>query len=100
MIEFFVGGSPRYLDPNTLQVFTEDEYNEMVAVRVQHDFETGYKDRILGYYDKWYRYNRSDNGKAYDEGVEKATMEDKCSSECKIIECCESCLLNGDTNNG
>lgn len=32
----------------------------------------GFKDAVSGYYDKWYRYNRKDNGKRYDEGVQAA----------------------------
>lgn len=32
------------------------------------DAERGYKDRLAGYYDKWYRYNRPDGGALYDEG--------------------------------
>ena len=39
-----------------------------------------------GYYDKWYRYNRYDEGRAYDEGVKIATTYKKCPSEMHIIE--------------
>lgn len=32
------------------------------------DFKNGESDKKAGFYDKWYRYNRLDDGKAYDEG--------------------------------
>ena len=36
------------------------------------DFLAGKKERMAGYYDKWYRYNRKDDGAAYDAGVKAA----------------------------
>ena len=36
------------------------------------DEQKGYTDRKAGYYDKWYRYNRADDGAAYDAGVMRA----------------------------
>lgn len=39
------------------------------------DFEYGYRDGKLGTYDKWYRYNRKDEGKEYDMGIKKAKGE-------------------------
>ena len=36
--------------------------------RIKNDFESGRKDHNAGYYDKWYRWNRKDNGRAYDDG--------------------------------
>lgn len=35
----------------------------------------GFKDAEAGYYDKWYRYNRADEGKRYDEGVLEAIRQ-------------------------
>ena len=35
----------------------------------ERDIEIGYRDRLAEYYDKWYRYNRKDEGKAYDKGA-------------------------------
>lgn len=32
------------------------------------DFKAGQRDKKAGYYDKWYRYNRRDDGEAYDAG--------------------------------
>ena len=33
-----------------------------------NDFKAGQKAKKAGYYDKWYRYNRKDDGSAYDDG--------------------------------
>lgn len=51
------------------------------------DEEAGYNDRVNGYYDKWYRYNRRDNGAAYDRGCVKAVDGGLCSDEFTLIEC-------------
>ena len=51
------------------------------------DFTTGERDRMVGYYDKWYRYNRQDDGTAYDDGVKNALLNPKCPGPCVIIEC-------------
>lgn len=42
---------------------------------VYDDAYFGFKDASVGYYDKWYRYNRKDNGKRYDEGVAEAIRQ-------------------------
>lgn len=57
------------------QLYTEQEWNQMEADRKSRDFEAGYRDRIAHVYDKWYRYNRHDDGKAYDEGVQRCVNE-------------------------
>lgn len=36
-----------------------------------NDFNQGQKERMIGYYDKWYRYNRSDDGAAYSPRANK-----------------------------
>jgi len=50
------------------------------------DYNAGKRDRKAGYYDKWYRWNRSDNGYAYDEGTKDAVLEG-CGEDFSIIEC-------------
>ena len=40
-----------------------------LAIHAEEDFEAGYRDRKAGYYDKWYRRFRPDEGTAYDRGV-------------------------------
>lgn len=47
------------------------------------DFENGQKDKKAGYYDKWYRWNRNDDGKAYNDGFNSVSTD----VEINIIEC-------------
>ena len=68
-------------------VHTKDQLDQKYLKTAKHDIEAGYKDRIVGYYDKWYRYNHSDEGRAYDLGVRFATTQDNCTQEMHIIEC-------------
>ena len=54
------------------------------------DEQRGYIDRIAGFYDKWYRYNRSDDGAAYDTGCVKAVDSGKCPDCFTLIGACEA----------
>ena len=56
----------------------------------QTDEQRGYKDRLAGFYDKWYRYNRADDGAAYDLGCVKAVETGKCPDHFTLIEACEA----------
>lgn len=47
----------------------------------KRDENAGYNDRIAGFYDKWYRYNRVDNGAAYDKGCIKAVNSGKIKTD-------------------
>ena len=49
----------------------------------QRDERHGAKDAKAGYYDKWYRYNRNDEGEAYDKGFNAA---ENYGQGCQIIE--------------
>ena len=51
------------------------------------DHLMGKKDRLSGYYDKWYRWNRADDGRAYDAGVKEAIADPRCVADVQIIEC-------------
>jgi len=53
---------------------------------MQADENCGYTDRLAGYYDKWYRYNRIDDGAAYDRGCVKAVNSGKCPENFTLIE--------------
>lgn len=68
-------------------LYTAKALDEEYKKTAKHDFIRGYNDRIVGYYDKWYRYNHADSGRAYDEGVKYATQQNKCAKEMHIIEC-------------
>ena len=48
------------------------------------DYKSGERDAEGGFYDKWFRYNRIDEGAAYDAGFQFAT---KHPNGCQIIEC-------------
>lgn len=87
MIQFFIDKEPRYLNPVTRQVYTQEEVDQMKEQQIQKDRKHGFADRMSGFYDKWYRYNRKDNGKAYDEGVQEAINTPGCSESLQVIEC-------------
>ena len=82
---FFLGQETRYLAWG--EVKTEKELDEDYLVSARHEIEQGYKERMVGYYDKWHRYTRADEGRAYDLGVKEAVNDPKCSEEFHIIEC-------------
>lgn len=48
---------------------------------MQNDEKQGYNDRLAGFYDKWYRYNRQDDGAAYDAGCIRAVNSGKIKTE-------------------
>ena len=84
-IQFFIDMKPRYLFNGS--VFTAEEMDELYASTCRHDVKAGYSDRLYGYYDKWYRYSRDDEGRAYDKGTRIAVMKDDCVEEMVIIPC-------------
>lgn len=65
----------------TLQQLQEDiraMYTEEMNLRIrtaEHDYNAGVTDCLQGQYDKFYRYNRDDDGAAYDLGWTTQNME-------------------------
>ena len=53
--------------------------------QIAKDRMAGFQDRMMGYYDSWYKTNRKDGGKAYDEGVAKAKEDPNCCESCITI---------------
>lgn len=55
---------------NTLEHLKEEVLQKAEAEmqRIEKDFFAGENDCKSGIYDKWYRYNRKDDGSAYDAG--------------------------------
>ena len=51
------------------------------------DWCAGFRDATAGYYDKWYRHNRNDGGKAYDAGYGYARRIGRAKQEQYVIEC-------------
>jgi len=54
------------------------------------DFQKGRQDRLAGFYDKWYRYNRPDDGAEYDRGCSDAVNTGRCPEHFTLIECCNA----------
>jgi hypothetical protein len=46
----------------------------------------GKRDRLAGYYDKWYRYNREDDGAEYDRGCVEAVNTGLCPDRFTLID--------------
>ena len=63
-INFFIDREPRFIYGD--KVYTEKDLDEAYLETARKDIKKGYLDRKTGYYDKWYRYNRADEGRAYD----------------------------------
>ena len=57
------------------------------TMKLTGDEKRGYSDRIAGFYDKWFRYNRNDEGAAYDRGCVRAVNTGKCPDYFTLIEC-------------
>ena len=84
-IKYYVGGIAHYIWAN--RAYTEEEIKAAYIETAEKDVRMGYEQRMIGYYDKWYRYCHADDGRAYDAGVKKACMMSKCAEEVCIIEC-------------
>lgn len=84
-VRFYIDMIPMYLYAD--EKMTQEQIDQAYFETAKKDIECGYKDRMVGYYDKWYRYNRMDEGRAYDLGVHYAISQPKCSAEFNIIPC-------------
>lgn len=84
-VKFFIDHKPVYLFGG--EALTAEQLNEEYRKTAKKDIENGFKDRKVGYYDKWYRYSRADEGRAYDEGVKLALSCKDCVEEMHIIPC-------------
>ena len=81
---FMIDRAERYIYAD--KIMTRAELDNAYLETAKKDIECGYRDRMVGYYDKWYRYSHADEGRAYDLGVRYATEQPKCSGEFHIIE--------------
>lgn len=86
-IPFAIDRVPYYIDKVTDKILSLSELTDLTTSNYEKDEQRGYEDRMAGYYDKWYRYNRLDEGKAYDLGVQRALKESKCRDEIIVIPC-------------
>lgn len=67
------------------KLYSEKELNDAYLETARRDVKNGYGDRGVGYYDKWYRYTRKDEGRAYDLGVKLAAGTTGCAEACHFI---------------
>lgn len=81
-IKYYIDGKETKICLINGQSVTEEEVE---ALREKY-FKKGYEERMVGYYDKWYRYYTFDGGKSYDLGVMEAAKKPNCL-DCTIIEC-------------
>ena len=86
-IPFNIDKTQYYIDKVTNKTLSESEFNDLTTANYEKDKQRGYEDRMSGYYDKWYRHNRLDEGNAYDEGVRLAAKEIDCAESMYIIPC-------------
>jgi hypothetical protein len=84
-VKFYVGQTPMYLYAG--ESMTREQIDAAYLETAKKDVKRGYDERGVGYYDKWYRYTRADEGRAYDIGVRLAADTEGCAEEMHIIEC-------------
>lgn len=83
--KYAVGDVPMYLYAG--KSMTKEQIDDCYLETALHDMQRGYEERMVGFYDKWYRYSHADEGAAYDIGVRMAADNPKCRPECQYIEC-------------
>ncbi len=83
MVKYFINGEPHYIIGK--KSYTETELQAMREETARKDEKYGYTDRMSGYYDKWYRYHRHDDGAAYDRGQRRAAQSSECPDAFTII---------------
>lgn len=80
--KYYIANEPMYVWRDTH--YTETEILEAYIETAIRDMIRGYEMRLIGFYDKWYRYNHADEGRAYDAGQKMATENPKCAENCII----------------
>ena len=84
-VKYMIDGKPMFLYAG--ERMTKEEIDKAYLETASKDIREGYNQRAIGWYDKWYRYNRKDDGRAYDMGCRLATADPKCAENLNIIEC-------------
>jgi len=83
--KYFVDHTPMFLYAG--ERMTKEQIDAAYIETASKDIRNGYNERGVGYYDKWYRYTRADEGRAYDLGVKLAAATAGCPEEMTIIPC-------------
>ena len=82
--KYMIGRTPMFLYAN--ERMTREDIDKAYLETAAKDVQRGYEERAVGYYDKWYRYQRADEGKAYDLGQWLASNTEGCTEAFQIIE--------------
>ena len=83
-IQFFIDRAEHYIYAD--RVMTREQLDEAYLETARKDIKQGYNERKVGYYDKWFRYNHADEGRAYDLGQRFAVDNVKCPDYLNFIE--------------
>lgn len=83
-IKYFIDMKPMFLYAG--EAMTREEIDNAYLETALKDARKGFEERRAGYYDKYYRYSRTDEGKAYDAGQKIAADNYQCP-ELTVIEC-------------
>lgn len=86
-IEYQIDMKPMYLRNG--QALTREQIDADYIETATKDIQRGYEERMVGSYDKWFRYSHSDEGRAYDAGQRMAADNPKCPAEFSVIEIAE-----------
>lgn len=81
-VRFMIGRKERYIFSG--KIMTGEEIDHAYLETAVHDIRRGYSERAAGYYDKFYRYTRADEGRAYDLGCMLAVFMG-CAGEMTVI---------------
>lgn len=88
----YINGAVKYKRGNEVmylyagEKMSREDIDKAYKETASKDIRYGYEERAVGYYDKWYRYQRADDGRAYDMGQWLAANTAGCSGEFQIIE--------------
>lgn len=83
--KYSIGFTPMFLYAG--ESMTKEQIDAAYIETASKDIRNGYNERGVGYYDKWYRYSRADEGRAYDLGVKLAAETAGCTEDMTIIPC-------------
>ena len=86
-IKYAIDGTPHFLLNG--KAYTKEQIDADYIETATKDIQRGFEERMVGSYDKWYRYSHADEGRAYDAGQKMASETGKCPAEFTVIEIAE-----------
>ena len=84
LLDIIAESSPDYFDRDHVRKCEDILIAPPKTATQESDFMAGLEDCKAGYYDKWYRHNRKDDGSAYDDGFHSVPLPE---IGVEIIEC-------------